>query len=78
MLPPTPCESNGALGVTDSPVYPLAALPWLRGPSKRGHTGGSTISTAGNVALGQLPLPLHHKPCSGISQTLPGKEEKGV
>lgn len=78
MLHPTPCESNGALGITASPVYPPAAVPWLRGPSMGGRTGDSTVSTAGNVALGQLQLPLHHKPCCGISQTLPGMEEKGV
>lgn len=59
-------------------THPPTALPWLRGPSKHGRTGGSTVSTAGNVALGQLQPPLHHKPCSGISQTLPGKEEKHV
>lgn len=78
MLPPTPCKSNGSLGITDSPVHPPAALAWLRGPSKPGHTGGSTVRTPENIALRQLQFPLYHKLCNGISQTLPGKEEKGV
>lgn len=69
--------SNGGF-IAGSPVYPPTALSWLRGPSKLGHTGGSIISTAGNIALGQLQLPLHHKLCTGVSQTLPGKEEQGI
>lgn len=38
MLLPTPCESNGALGITDSPVHPPMALPWLKRSSKRGDS----------------------------------------
>lgn len=85
MLPLTPCESQGlsphvrALGVTHSPAYihPLP-FPSSGDPPKCGYTGGSTTSTAGNVALSQQQLLLHHKPGSGIFQTLPGKGEKGV
>lgn len=57
ILPPTPCERNGALGITDSPVHPPAALPWLRGPSKCGHTGGSTVKDSEEHCIGPAAAP---------------------
>lgn len=51
MLPPTLCDSDGALGITDSPEHPSAALLWLQELSD-----GSTVRTAGYAALGRLQL----------------------
>lgn len=58
-----PCQSNGALGVTDSSVSThCPSLAWWNLPSTF-TLAAALLCTAGDTALGQLQPPHPHKPC---------------
>lgn len=63
MLPLTPCESNGALGVTDSSLSTHCPSLARQNLPSVVMLVAAPLSTAGDTALGQLQPPLHHKPC---------------
>lgn len=60
---PSPCESNRALGVTDSSVSTHCPSLACQNLPRVFTLVAAPLSTAGDTALGQLQPPLYNKPC---------------